>query len=107
MIKISGGYFNCKDSGLKSEIFGWTDKPENVFEDREISELTWDLLDLIHDYDWYRCGDTGRDSWIKSKAKFKKKWFGNRDDLIRKTIDKSLNDLKKELYETYLENGDE
>ena len=53
MIKISGGYFNCIDGDLKSEFFGWTDKPENVFEDREISELTWDLLDLIHDY-WKR-----------------------------------------------------
>lgn len=42
---MSGGRFNYLDSQLKHEIFGWTDKPSNVFEDREISELVWDILD--------------------------------------------------------------
>lgn len=46
---MSGGRFDYKDSSLKGEIYGWTDKPSNVFEDREISELVWDVLDLIHD----------------------------------------------------------
>ena len=49
---MSGGHFEYLDSRLKEEIFGWTDKPENVFEDREISELVFDVLDLIHEFDW-------------------------------------------------------
>ena len=49
---MSGGRFNYMDSTIKNEIFGWTNKPINVFEDREISELVWDVFDLIHSYDW-------------------------------------------------------
>jgi len=36
---MSGGCFNYIDSQLKSEIFGWSDKPRNVFKDKEISQL--------------------------------------------------------------------
>ena len=72
---MSGGRFDYKDSELKSEIYGWTDEPENVFEDMEISELVWDVLDLIHDFDWYASGDTCKETYLKAKAEFKKKWF--------------------------------
>ena len=70
---MSGGYFNYLDSHLKNEIFGWSDKFHNVLDDRELSELVWDMLDLLHDYDWYISGDTGEDSWIKARKEFKNK----------------------------------
>ena len=38
---MSGGRFDYVDSRLKGEIFGWSDRFSNVFEDREISELLW------------------------------------------------------------------
>lgn len=43
---MSGGRFNYMDSTLKNEIFGWTDRPTNVFEDREISELLGLIADI-------------------------------------------------------------
>ena len=98
---MSGGHFNYLDGSLKSEIFGWTDKPANVFEDREISELVWDLLDLIHDYDWYASGDTCKETYLKAKAKFKAKWMGNRGVRVRRIVDEALAGLREELYETY------
>lgn len=69
---MSGGRFNYMDNTLKNEIFGWTDRPTNVFEDREISELVWDVFDLIHSYDWYASGDTCKETYLKDKAEFKK-----------------------------------
>lgn len=69
---MSGGRFSYLNSSLKSEIFGWTDKPRNVFEDKEISELVWDILDLIHEFDCYASGDTGEESYLACKAEFKK-----------------------------------
>ena len=36
---MSGGRFNYLDSQLKSEIFGWADKPRNVFEDKEVQSI--------------------------------------------------------------------
>lgn len=72
---MSGGRFDYKDMALKSEIFGYSDKPYNVFEDLEISELVWDTLDLIHEYDWYASGDTCKSDYLEAKADFKKKWL--------------------------------
>lgn len=98
---MSGGRFDYKDSSLKDEIYGWTDKPSNVFEDKEISELIWDVLNLIHDYDWYASGDTSKEQYLKEKTKFKEKWFGNRDERIQRIINETVNECKKELYETF------
>ena len=99
---MSGGHFDYKDSALKSEMFGWTDVPRNVLEDRELSELTWDLLDVIHAYDWYISGDTCKETYLKEKDKFKKKWLSNRGVNVRRIIDEAVNEMKAELYETFI-----
>jgi hypothetical protein len=99
---VSGGHFDYKDSALKSEMFGWTDAPRNVLEDRELSELTWDLLDVIHAYDWYKSGDTCKETYLKEKDKFKKKWLSNRGVNVRRIVDEAVNELKAELYETFI-----
>ena len=98
---MSGGRFDYVDSRLKDEIFGWTDEPSNVFEDREISELVWDVLNLIHDYDWYASGDTCKETYLKAKAEFKKKWIGNRGVRVSRIVDEALKQCKDELYETF------
>ena len=99
---MSGGRFDYLDLSLKNEIFGWSEKCYNVLEDVELSELVWDVLDLLHDYDWYISGDTEEDTWLKAKSEFKKKWFEvERKDIIKRAIDNSLENCKEELYKTY------
>lgn len=98
---MSGGHFDYADSHAKSEIFGWDDKPRNVFEDREISELIWDVFDLIHDFDWYASGDTCKETYLKAKADFKKKWLKNNGVRVRRIVDDAIAECKAELYETY------
>lgn len=98
---MSGGHFDYKDSMLKHEIFGWSDKPCNVFEDREISELVWDVLDLIHEYDWYTSGDTSKGTYLNKKTTFKEKWFSNRGVRVRQIVDAALQETKQELYDTF------
>jgi len=98
---MSGGRFDYQDSNLKSTIFGWTDKPANVFEDREISELVWDVLNLIHEFDWYQSGDTDEEDYLKAKKAFKTKWFGKNSVRVRRTIDAAIDELRTELYKTY------
>lgn len=96
---MSGGHFNHQDYRLKNEIFDY-EKPSNQFEDMEISHLVFDVLTLIHDYDWYISADTGRDTWLKAKAEFKKKWLkGDRSELLEKIIDERLAEVSKELKE--------
>ena len=83
---MSGGYFNYLDSQLKSEIFGWTNRYSNVFEDKQISALVWDILDLIHEFDWYKSGDNGKDTYLKAKNDFKKKYYKPRLKFISNII---------------------
>lgn len=98
---MSGGHFNYQDSRLKSEIFGWSDHPTNVFEDLEMSMLVWDVLELIHDYDWYASGDTCEETYLEKKAAFKKKWLCNSDVRIKDIVDDALSRTKAELYKTF------
>lgn len=105
---MSGGNFNYVDATLKDEIYGWSDTWHNVFEDREISELVWDILNLIHDYDLYVSSDTCKETYLNAKAEFKRKWLSNRGVAVRRTIDTAIEELKAELYETYgMEGGAE
>ena len=104
---MSGGNFNYVDATLRDEIYGWSETWHNVFEDREISELVWDILDLIHDYDWYVSGDTSKETYLNAKADFKNKWFNNRDVVVKRVIDTAIEEVKAELYETYGIKGDE
>lgn len=104
---MSGGRFEYLDMTLKDAIFPTYDKRINVFEDREITELVFDVLDLIHDFDWYASGDTCKETYLKKKAAFKKKWLGNRGVNVRRIVDEALKQCKEELYETYgLEEGE-
>lgn len=98
---MSGGRFNYIDSQFKSELFGWTDKSWNVLEDREISDMTWDLLNLIHTFDYYKSGDCSKERYLTEKKSFKNKWFSNRGVRVRSVIDTAIEELKEELYETY------
>lgn len=95
---MSGGHFNYKDSNLKNEIFDYVNKPSDVFEDMEISHLVWDVLELIHGYDWYVSGDTGPGDYHTAKQKFKEKWFkADRSERLTKIIDEKLDDVREEL----------
>ena len=96
---MSGGHFNYADGNLKSEMFGWVDKPYDVMEDAEISELVWDLLDLIHKYDYYVSGDTLRKNYLEAKDDFKKKWFGDREVRLEDILERKIEDLRKEMKE--------
>lgn len=98
---MSGGRFDYIDSRCKSEIFGWDDRCRNVFEDREISELIFDVFDLIHAYDWYASGDTCEETYLIKKANFKKKWLQCDDERVKRVIDNAIDEVREELYKTY------
>ena len=105
---MSGGHFEYKDSSLQSEIFNWgTETTEeamllNPLKDKEISGLTFDLLNLIHTFDWAISGDSSMDRYYQEVQLFKEKWLNsNKEDRTKHIIDISLEDIKKELYQTF------
>lgn len=95
---MSGGYFEYKDRTAVNTIFDYGDCA-NVFEDQEISELVWDVFQLIRDFDWYKSGDTCEEKYIEKKSAFKKKWFkSDRKVRLKGYVDDKLKEVKDELY---------
>ena len=83
---------------LTEEVFGYAEKLSDQFEDMEISALVWDVLKLIHEYDWYASGDTGREDYLKAKRVFKKKWLrGKNTETIKAIVNGRIDDLRSEL----------
>ena len=100
---MSGGRFNYYDLYLKGEIFGLGDRPTNTFEDLEISLMIWDVLNLIHDFDYYESSDSSEEKWLKSKKQFKEKWLKQDSERTKMIVDGAIERCKEELYKTFLE----
>lgn len=47
----------------------------NPMEDRDVSELLYDMACLLHSCEWYKSGDICEESYKKGLQKFKNKWF--------------------------------
>ena len=65
--------------------------------DRELIALMKDVATLMHDREWYLSGDIRVETWEKSTATFKKKWFGtSRASRLKGFIEEVFEDAKKE-----------
>lgn len=99
---MSGGYWEYKDSGLKNEIFNYSDIPRNVLEDLELSIMVFELFEVLHQFDLYKSDDTGKEDYLKAKKAFKKKWIRNtnyRKDVLEKIIENEFEAKKNEVLE--------
>ena len=65
--------------------------------DRELIALMKDVATLMHDREWYLSGDICVETWQKSAATFKKKWFGtSRASRLKGFIEQAFEDAKEE-----------
>lgn len=115
---MSGEYFNYNERRLAEDIFGyrlglnidygedgWKHSTEarrtNVMEDREISEIVWDVLCLIYSYSYYKSGDTSHADYQTDIDHFKEKWFNitqqERTDKYKEDLNNFCIELCKEL----------
>lgn len=113
---MSGGHWNYDTDTACREVFGWGIYPDyglaseemkknsllarkiDPLEDKELSELVYDVFCLLHSYDWYVSGDTGKEDYKADVKYFKDKWFKrSADSRIKDEIDKSVAELKEEL----------
>ena len=112
---MSGGHWCYKNDSVADEIFNmYPDYGErgfakaalarkyNPLEDKQLSELAWDLFCVLHSYDWYACGDCGEETYRKDVDYFKKKWLKPQSvERVRKEIDETLDEAKEELYKMF------
>lgn len=115
---MSGGHWDYRNDYLAEDIFGWHMSPNygekgfsqsamarklNPLEDKLISELVWDVLCLLHSYDWYISADCSEKSYREDVAYFKDKWFGGRykSSTVKKIINEDCENLRKELLQMF------
>lgn len=113
---MSGGRFNYTNDSLSSEMFNYLSpsygqsefdladqaRRINPLKDRQVSELCWDLLCLIHSFDWMISGDTGEESYAEDLRCFNKKWLKTPpEELVKREVDKTIAELKADLYDEF------
>ena len=114
---MSGGHWGYKNDYMAHEIFSWNMSPDygkegfdqakyarklNPLEDKQLSEMLWDMLCLLHSYDWYASGDTCEDTYRKDVAHFKKKWLNrSTEELVCVEIDKALSEAREDLLQIF------
>ena len=90
---MSGGsrdyvYFNI-EAELKDKMY-----------DPEINDLIDDIIVLAKSVELAESGDTDMEDYYQDVAKFKNKWFKQpRKDRLKKYIDESIDNTKKDLYQ--------
>lgn len=68
--------------------------------DKELNEMMDDLVELLHDLEWWQSCDYGEDDYRETVTKFKKKWFKRDNVDIENVIEAAFEKKKKELYES-------
>lgn len=121
---MSGGSWNYESDNLCSRLYGYGihadygegGRRQSAFarvldplQDGEISEMCFDMLCLLHSFDWYQCADTDEEQYRADVQAFKEKWLkctptkravrecNATIQIIRKEVDAKLEDLCKSL----------
>lgn len=116
---MSGGHFDYLNDRTANEIFGYCLYPDyggdgfgkakaarkiNPLEDKQLSELCWDMFCLLHSFDWYVSGDTDEENYLADVHHFKDKWLKkNNWELIKREIDLTIQEAREEIYKSLLD----
>lgn len=83
--------------GSMNYIYYQIEEEADKMGDRELIALMKDVATLTHDREWYLSGDICVETWDKSVAAFKKKWFGtSRASRLKGFIEQAFEDAKNE-----------
>lgn len=89
---MSGGSCNYVCYKIKEELCG-------RMEDAELNDLMDDIAELAHALEWYLSCDTDKSSYENKVLEFKQKWFKtSREERLKKYIDGSLDNMRRDLY---------
>ena len=88
---MSGGSYCYKYSDIEEFYVG-------MMYDEELNEMLKDLVDVLHDVEWWQSADIGEEDYRKTVKAFKDKWFNSdRGERLKPIIDKKINGIRTEL----------
>lgn len=87
---MSGGSYNYMYSRINDEYVG-------RMHDSQLDAMMKDLVDLLHDLEWWMSCDYSEDTYRKSVTEFKKKWFKQTKIDVQKQIESEFERTKNQL----------
>ena len=91
---MSGGSYNYGYSTVEYTYVG-------EMLDSELNEMMKDLVEVLHDLEWYVDCDISEETYRETVTKFKSKWFKRRkcdiEALVNEEFEKKKQELLKEL----------
>ena len=88
---MSGGSYSYTFCRVEEEYVG-------AMHDAELDEMMKDLVDVLHDVEWWQSSDIGEDDYRKTVKAFKAKWFdSDRGERLKPIIERKINKVRKEL----------
>lgn len=91
---MSGGSYNYIFTNIEYDLVG-------RMYDTELNEMMKDLVEVLHDLEWWTSGDIGEEQYRETVTKFKSKWFKRRkfdiEELVNEVFENKKQELLKEL----------
>ena len=95
---MSGGSYAYKFCTIEEYYVG-------AMYDAELDEMMKDLVEVLHDVEWWQSADISEENYRKTVKEFKDKWFNSdRGERLKPIIDRKINKLRTELI--YMIGGD-
>ena len=101
---MSGGALDYLPSRVKNDIFGYScDTPHQArqldpLKNPEISELVFDVCELLHEAEWYLSGDTSIVDYDEAIDSFKTKWLNSSgEERAEHIVEEEINIMKKRI----------
>lgn len=91
---MSGGSYNYMYCRIEDEYVG------RMF-DSQLDNMMKDLVDVLHDLEWWRSADSDEKRYRESVNKFKKKWFKQTKIDVQKQIESEFEKTKNELLKEF------
>lgn len=109
---MSRGYFDYHNIVLRDKLFprcyhntpGQTKmaRRDDPMEDKLLSELVYDIMEVLDDLDCYKTGDINEAEYRETTEAFRAKWFDiTNEDLLRREIENNLTEVKENLYKSF------
>lgn len=99
---MSGGSYNYSYCTVEEHYVG-------RMHDVELNEMMSDLVEVLHDVEWWQSSDISEEDYRKTVSDFKKKWFKRSPVKVKEFIEKEFTNKKEELLKqlNYLESEEE
>ncbi|WP_270432550.1 hypothetical protein [Holdemanella biformis] len=91
---MSGGSYNYMYSRINDEYV------DRMF-DSQLNSMMKDLVDVLHDLEWWQSCDSSEERYRDTVRKFKKKWFKQTKIDVQKQIESKLEQTKDELLKEF------